>query len=189
MSLKISKKVTCFLVILVLMLTNLSTTVLASNTSKTVTHNATYTFLINPSEFPNYVSSPSSYIPSTYRYNDGTYKGTLYLTQAYCSPPDGMVGNYQRIRVHAKYTGTVTVLVPSKSVTYEKNYTFQISPSQLPDYMNSPSLYVPPVYYYNDGTYGGYIYLSYAACSAPTYVGNYLEVTIFTRYSGTVLYK
>ncbi len=189
MSSKISKKVTCFLLILMLVLTNLSTTTLASSVYKTVTHDTTYTFLITPSDFPKYMASPSSYVPSTYRYNDGTYKGTLNLTLAYCSPPSRMVGGYLEVKVHAKYSATVTAIVPSKSVTYEKAYTFQIRPSQLPSYMSSPSSYVPPVYYYNDGTYSGYIYLSYAACAVPSSAGNYLNVTITTRYSGTAILK
>lgn len=183
------KKVTCFLVLLALMLTNLSTTALASERSKTATYETTYTFLITASQFPNYMNSPSSYVPSTYQYNDGTYKGTLNLTYASCYAPDGLSGYYIRVKIIAKYTGTVSVLVPSKSVTYTKTYKILISPSELPNYMNSPSLYVPPVYYYNDGTYIGYIYLSYAAYSSSTTVGNYLEVSISTRYAGTVLHK
>lgn len=183
------KKASCSLLIMVVMLSSLSTTVLASSVSKTATYETTYTFLITPSDFPKYMNSASTYVPQTHRYNDGTYKGTLNLTLAYCSPPSGMVGNYLQVKVHAKYSGTVTALVPSKSVTHEQTYTLQIRPSQLPDYMKSPSSFVPPVYYYNDGTYSGYIYLSYAACSVPTSSGDYLYVTISTRYSGTAVLK
>lgn len=183
------KKVSCFMIILALMITSLSTTALAADRSKTVTYETTYTFLITPSQYPDYMNSPSSYVPTTYKYNDGTYKGTLNLTYATCYAPDGVVGTYLRVKILTKYTGTVLALVPSKSVTYEKTYKFLISPSQFPDYMNVPSSYVPPVYFYNDGTYSGYIYLSYAVCLSPTAVGNYLEVGISTRYSGTVLHK
>lgn len=184
---KITKKVTCFLLATLLILTSLSSTVLASDLTKTVTHDKTYTFLINPSDFPKYMDLPSSYIPQTYYYNDGTYKGTLYLTLAYCSAPAGMVGDYLRVNIYAKYSGTVVAPAPSKNVTISKTYTFQIRPSQLPDYMSSPSSYVPQAYYYNDGTYSGYIYLTYAACSAPTSHGDYLYVSIFTEYSGSVI--
>ena len=189
MSLKFSKKVTCLLVTMIFMLTCFSTTALASAATKNVTYDTTYTLLISPSDFPKYMSSASSYVPQTYRYKDRTHQGTLNLTLAYCSPPSGMVGNYMQIKIHAKYSGTVTVLVPSKSVTYEKTYTFRIKPSLFPNYMSSPSSYVPPVYYYNDGNYSGYIYLSYAACLAPYSAGDYLDVRIATKYSGTVVYR
>lgn len=186
---KISKKVTCFLLIMVLMLTSLSSTVLASNLSKNVTYTKTYSFVIDPQDYPKYYESPSTYVPYTYYYNDGTYQGTLTLNYAYCGPPDGVVGNFIRLNIHANYSGTVVVPNPSKSVTVSRTYTFQIRPEQLPDYMSSPSSYVPPVIYYDDGSYSGYIYLSYAACGAPNSSGNYLYVTISTQYSGTVIKK
>lgn len=185
----IFKKATCFMLILLFMLASLSTTAQASERSKTVTYEKEYTFLIVPSQFPNYMSSPSSYVPATHEYNDGEYKGTLNLKYAYCYAPDGLSGNYLRVKIFAQYSGTVSVLVRSKSVTYSKTYTVRIRPSELPNCLASPSSYVPPVYYYDDGTYKGYIYLSYASCSSPTAAGDYLDVRIPTRYSGTVLLK
>ena len=189
MSAKISKKATCFLLVLTLILSSLGSTALASTVSKTATYEYTYNFLINPSDFPKYMSSPSSYVPQTYNYNDGTYNGTLYLVSAACHAPLGMSGQYLKVEIHAKYSGTVKAPSPSKSVTKKVDYTFQIRPEQFPDYMSSPSSYVPSVYYYNDGTYSGYIYLKSAACSVPTSKNGYLHVTIFTEYSGTAIRK
>lgn len=188
MTSKILKKVVCFMVLCTLMLNGLSITAKAGETTKTVTYEQTYTFLINPSQFSNYMNSPAAYVPSTYFYNDGTYKGTLSLTYAACGAPTA-VGSYLEVKIFTKYTGTVTAPDTTKTVTQSVTYTFTIYPSQLSNYMNSPASYVPSTYNYNDGTYSGTLYLTYAACGAPTPVGNFLEVKIFTQYSGTVVHK
>jgi hypothetical protein len=176
------------------MLTNLSTTVLAANQSKTITHEIIYTFLITPSDFPKYYNSPSSYVSPTYKYNDGKYKGTLNLKSSFCCVPDGMYGYYLRVKVYTFYSGTVsTIVVPtlpkSKKVTYSNTYSFLISPSQLSFYRNFPSSYVPSVFYYNDGTYSGYINLVYANPSVPYSTVGLLNITIYTQYAGTVFLK
>ena len=91
------------------------------------------------------------------------------------------------------YSGTVSAPAETKTITHDRTYTFIIYPSQFQDYMNSPASYVPATYYYDDGTYKGTLNLTYAACSAPTPKGNpigsFLEVRIFTTYSGTVIRK
>lgn len=182
------RKAVCFAVIIILMLNLVNLTAFAADRTKTVTVDKSYTFVISPSQFPSYMSSPSSYVPSTYYYNDGTYKGTLNLTYAACSAPTS-VGNDLQVTIFTKYSGTVTAPAESKTITYSTSYTYSINPSQFPDYMSSPASYVPATYNYNDGTYKGTLNLTRAACSAPTAVGNYLQVTIFTDYSGTVYYK
>lgn len=182
------KKVICFAVIIVLMLSGLRISAIAGDRTKTVSYDTSYTFLIDPSQFSSYMSSPASYIPSTYNYNDGTYKGTLNLTYAACSAPIS-VGSKLQVTIFATYSGTVTAPPLSKTVTYSTSYTFIINPAQFPNYMNSPASYVPSTYYYSDGTYQGTLNLTYAACSAPISVGNDLKVTIFTDYSGTVYSK
>ena len=102
----ISKKAVCFMVIIVLMLVSLSFTAFAVDETKTVTYNKTYTFVINSSEFPTYMYSPSTCVPATYYYDDGTYKGTLNLTSAYCSSPTP-VGSMLQVTISATYSGTV----------------------------------------------------------------------------------
>jgi hypothetical protein len=184
----ISRKVVCYIVTLVLMLTSSSFTALAAET-KTVTYEKTYTFVINSSQLPNYMNSPSTYVPQTYAYDDGTYTGTLNLTSALCSSPT-VTGNQLQVSIYVTYSGTVSVPAKTKTVTYEKTYTFVISSSQIPDYMNSPSSHVPSTYYYNDGTYVGTLSLKSASCSSPTPTGNpigsQLQVSIWATYSGTV---
>lgn len=106
----ISKKAVYFMVILVLMLSSMSFTAFAGDETKTVTSDKTYTFVISPSQFPNYMNSPSSYVPSTYYYDDGTYKGTLNLTSAACSSPTATgspIGSQLGVKIFAKYSGTV----------------------------------------------------------------------------------
>lgn len=189
---KFSKKAVCFMVMMALMLNGLSLTVFAGEKSKTVSYETAYTFTISYTQFPDYMNSPSSYVPATYYYNDGTYKGTLNLTYAACSAPTA-VGNYLEVKIFTTYSGTVYADDESKTTTYDKTYTFVINPTQFPNYMNSPSSYVPATYYYDDGTYRGTLGLTYAACSVPTATGNpigsQLEVKIFTTYSGTVFHK
>lgn len=182
------KKVICFTVITILMLSGSRINALAGDGTKTVSYDTSYTFLIDSSQLASYMNSPASYIPSTYNYNDGTYKGTLNLTYSACSAPTS-VGTKLQVTIYANYSGTVTAMPLSKTVTYSTSYTFTISPSQFSNYMNSPASYVPSTYSYNDGTYQGTLNLTYAACSAPTSVGNYLKVTIYTTYSGTVYSK
>lgn len=178
--------------ILVLMISSLTLTAFAADETKAVTFDKTYTFVISPSQFPSYMNSPSSYVPSTYYYDDGIYKGTLKLTSAICSSPTATgspIGSQLGVKIFTKYAGTV--IAKTKTVTYNKNYTFVVSPSQFPNYMNSPSSYVPSTYYYNDGAYKGTLKLTSAVCSSPTAtgspVGSQLGLTIFTKYSGTVL--
>jgi hypothetical protein len=187
-SFKFSKLVVCFMVITVLLLNGMSITAFADDRQKTVSYDQTYSFTITPSQFPDYMYSAASHVPATYYYNDGTYKGMLSLSYAACSAPTA-VGNYLEVKIYTTYSGTVYAPDLSKTVSYDQTYTFTITQSQFPDYMNSPRSYVPASYYYNDGTYSGSLTLTYAACSAPTAVGNYLEIKIFTTYTGTVYSK
>lgn len=182
------RKVLCFAFIAVLMLQVLTLTAFADDRTKTVTVDQSYTYIITPAQFPSYMGSPSSYVPATYNYNDGTYKGTLSLSYAACSAPISVGSNLQ-VTIYTKYTGTVTAPAESKTITYSTSYSFTITPAQFSNYMSSPASYVPSTYNYNDGSYHGTLNLTRAACSAPTAVGNYLQVTIFTDYSGTVYYK
>ncbi|WFR58048.1 hypothetical protein QA584_03015 [Anaerocolumna sp. AGMB13025] len=185
---KFSKLAVCFMVMAVLVLNGMSITAFAGDRQKTVSYDQTYSFTITPSQFPDYMYSAASHVPATYYYNDGTYKGTLSLTYAACSAPIS-VGNYLKVDIYTTYSGTVYAPDQSKTVSYDQSYTFTITPAQFSDYMNSPRSYVPASYYYNDGTYSGLLNLNYAACSAPIAVGNYLEVRIFTTYTGTVYSK
>lgn len=171
-----------------LMLSSVSLKTFANDRTKTITYDTSYTYLISPSQFQSYMNSPATYVPATYYYNDGLYKGTLNLTYAACSAPTS-VDSYLRVTIYTTYSGTVTAPPYSKDITYNTSYTYLISPSQFSNYMSSPASYVPSTYYYNDGTYSGTLNLTYAACSAPTSVDNYLRVTIFTDYSGTVYSK
>ncbi len=187
----ISKKAVCFMVIIVLMLVSLSFTAFAVDETKTVNYNKTYTFVINSSEFPTYMYSPSTCVPATYYYDDGTYKGTLNLTNASCSSPTPVgnpVGSKLEVTITATYSGTV-LAHKTKTVTYDKDYTFVVTSSEFPTYMYSPSTCVPATYYYDDGTYKGTLNLTSAYCSSPTPVGSMLQVTISATYSGTVLEK
>jgi hypothetical protein len=182
---KYFKKAICFIAVIALMLSSSAFTASAADRTKTVSYSTSYDFSISPSQLSDYMNSPAAYIPATYYYNDGVYKGTLSLTYAACSAPV-YVDGYLKVTIFATYSGTVTAPPLSKTVTYNTSYPFTISPSQFPDYMSSPSSYVPSTYYYSDGTYSSTLNLTYAACSAPTPVGNYLQVTIYTTYSGTV---
>ncbi len=191
----ICKKTMYFMLIFVLMLSGLSLTARADDVTKTVTYEKAYTFVITPSQFPTYMYSASSCVPSTYNYDDGLYKGTLSLSYAGCSSPTptgNPVGSMLQVTITATYSGTVTIR-SSKTVTYEKAYTFVITPSQFPTYMYSASSCVPSTYNYDDGLYKGTLSLSYAGCSSPTPTGNpvgsMLQVTITATYTGTVYEK
>ncbi len=181
----IFRKTICFMVVLVLVFSSLSFAVSAAN-SKTVTYETSYSFVIYSSQLNDYMSSPYSYVPATYNYNDGTYKGTLNITYAACGAPTSAGGIFLNVTIYTRYSGTVYGNEP-KSITYETSYSFVIYSSQLNDYMSSPYSYVPATYDYYDGTYRGRLNITYAACGAPTSAGgNFLNVTIYTRYSGTV---
>jgi hypothetical protein len=191
----IFKKSVCLMLILVIMLCSLSLTSFAADETKTVTYDKAYTFVISSSQLPTYLYSPSSCVPATYYYDDGTYKGTLNLTSASCSSPTptgNPVGSKLEVTISAKYSGTV-IARKTKTVTYDTSYTFLISSPQLPIYLYSPSSCVPTTYYYDDGTYKGTLNLSSATCSSPTPagdpVGSKLLVTISAKYSGTVFEK
>jgi hypothetical protein len=62
MTINISKKTVCFMLIFVLMLSSVSLTVFAADETKTVTNSRMYYFIVSPSEFANYANSPSSYV-------------------------------------------------------------------------------------------------------------------------------
>ncbi len=188
MTINISKKTVSFMLIFALMLSSLSLSVFAVDASKTVNTSRMYYFTVSPSEFANYANSPASYVSPTTYYDDGTYKGTLNLTRAMCWSPIVM-GDQLQVRINAEYSGTVYAR-RTKTVTYDSLYTNIVYPSDFSKYANSPSSYVSPTVYYNDGTYSGTLYLTNAVCWSPIATGNpigsLLQVRINATYSGTV---
>ncbi len=183
----VSKKTVCFMLIFVIVLSCGSLSVFATDETKTVTYNSLYTFIVSPSEFINYANSPSSYVSPTYYYDDGTYRGTLNLSSAVCWSPI-VIGNQLQVRIYAEYSGTVYAR-KTKTVSYDRLYTFIVSPSEFSNYANSPSSYVSPTYYYDDGTYRGTLNLTSAVCWSPIVMGSQLQVRINASYSGTVTEK
>ncbi len=182
----VSKKAISFIVMLVLILASLSTPALASNQSKTVTREATYTFFADYEEVKEYCGSPRNYVPSTQSYDDGIYKGTLSIASI-TGYPTYIAENVLEVKIYVTYSGTVYAYVTTKNVYCETTYTFYVHSSQLSFYTYYPSSHISPTYIYNDGIYEGILNLSYCTCSSPIYaIGGYYWVTINAGYFGAV---
>jgi len=189
------KKSVCCMLVIVLMLSSLSLIAFANGESKTVTYDKSYTFVMDSSQVSNYLRSPSNYVPTSYKYDDGTYKGTLKLTIAKTNAPTIINSSYGitfRVTIYTRYSGTVTSRM-TKTVTRKRSYTFVMDSSQVSNYLRSPSNYVPTSYKYDDGTYKGTLKLTSAKTYAPTIINNSygitFRVTIYANYSGTVMEK
>lgn len=189
---KLSKKVTCFLLVMIFVLTSFSTTALASISTKTVTEERTYTFRIDAKEAMNFLASPRSHIPSTVSYNREGYKGTLDIQTHYCQV-SYVGGNIIQVKIVGSYSGTVTAYddrVITKNINQTASYTYIVPISQL--YLVQAGLggYVPPSIKYDDGQYSGTLKLSGYSCIPVEYIMNaWVRVNIFTVYSGTVTLK
>lgn len=183
------KKGICITVIMVLMLTCFTSTALASNLTKTVTRERTYTFYTDYNEAANYLGSPRSYIPLTISYDDGIYKGTLNIatTEGYVSY---VKENVLEVKIKAKYTGTVTAYITSKIVTYTSSYSYFVPYSINSNYDWVADFYLPTTYNYDDGTYKGILSLDYSYCVPDNKpIGNYIWVTVYASYSGMAYLK
>ena len=189
---KLLRKVTCFLLVMVFILSSFTTTALASNSTKTVTQERTYIFRIDSREATDLLSSPRSHIPTSMYYDRGGYKGTLDLQSYYCQVTH-VEGYTIDVKIVATYSGTVTAYddrVKTKTISKTVYYTPIVPISQLQLVRAGLSSYVPHSINYDDGQYSGTLELSAYSCVPMGYILDYwVQVNIVAVYSGTVTLK
>ncbi|MCX7747057.1 MAG: hypothetical protein N2645_09230 [Clostridia bacterium] len=182
-----SVKALCALIVSAILISCFGLTAFAAVLEKTVSVTDYKTVTVPDSQMAATMGNPP--VPQTLYYNDGQYKGTLYLKTATMNGmPNKIPGtNIWECKFSIVYEGIVTKTVLEKTVSVTDYKTVTVPDSQMAATMGNPP--VPQTLYYDNGQYKGTLYLKTATMNGmPNKIPgtNLWECKFSIVYEGTV---